>query len=78
MTIKGEKTFKGKGTEYIYSVETESNSFRDDLYNGTLLQCKRYCQENGLKLGEDTQIALIQTEDGIEVFTHDIEYPVGP
>ena len=51
----------GDGIE-IYSVETAPD-FNDDTFNGKLEECEKYCNENGLTLGEDAQISRILLDD---------------
>lgn len=46
----------------IYSVETAPD-FNDDTFNGKLEECEKYCNENGLTLGEDAQISRILLDD---------------
>lgn len=57
----------------FYSVELESNSYMDDLINGTLEECREWCKNNGYS-NADGRIAEI-TEDGDPLVTafYDIE-----
>ena len=65
-----------EGTEEYatYSVQHVSNSYNDDLYNGTLEECIHYIEKNEMMTNEyDAQIALINVQtDGCTDYTHEI------
>ena len=43
-----------------WSVETEENSWNDDLFNGTLEECIEYCKEKNIKVdGKNARIMKI-------------------
>lgn len=43
-----------------WSVETEENSWNDDLFNGTLEECIEYCKEKDIKVdGKNARIMKI-------------------
>lgn len=54
-------SFYGGGIE-IWSVQ-DSEECADDIFWGTLEECREYCQENGYVLGEGWQIARISVDD---------------
>lgn len=44
----------------MWSVQTESNSWNDDLFNGTYNQCVKYCKEHDYKIdGSECRLAEI-------------------
>lgn len=43
-----------------WSVETEENSWSDDLFNGTLEECIKYCKDKDIKVdGENARIMKV-------------------
>ena len=43
-----------------WSVETEENSWNDDLFNGSLEECIKYCKENNIKVdGKNARIMKV-------------------
>lgn len=52
---------EGEGIN-IWSVEITPD-FADDIFNGTLEECREYCEEYGYKIGEDCRIAKISVND---------------
>ena len=43
-----------------WSVETEENSWNDDLFNGTLEECIEYCKDKNIKVdGENARIMKV-------------------
>ena len=60
-------------SKVFYSVELESNSYMDDLINGTLEECREWCKKHGYT-NADGRIAEI-TDDGDPLVTgfYDIE-----
>lgn len=58
----------------IYSVEIEANSYNDDLFNGTLEECREYIRQNGYTSEQDgARIALVEVDErGTVTFTRDI------
>ncbi|UWG05763.1 MAG: hypothetical protein [Bacteriophage sp.] len=51
----------------FYSVELESNSYMDDIINGTLEECREWCKNHGYS-NADGRIAEI-TDDGDPLVT---------
>ena len=51
----------------FYSVELESNSYMDDIINGTLDECREWCKNHGYT-NADGRIAEI-TDDGDPLVT---------
>lgn len=51
----------GEGVQ-IWSVEADPD-YTDDLFCGTLDECRNYCQEYGYTIGEDCRIAKISVDD---------------
>lgn len=66
------------GAEYFCSVETLSNEFMDDEYNGTADECIDYCRKNGLARGITAQIAYVTCEDGIVNFCDRVDDKIPP
>lgn len=64
---------ENKMTNVYYSVELESNSYMDDIINGTLEECREWCKEHKYT-NADGRIAQI-TDDGDPMVTafYDIE-----
>ena len=60
-------SFYGGGIE-IWSVQ-DSEECADDIFWGTLEECREYCRENGYVLGEGWQIARIIVDDD---FVHEM------
>ena len=58
---------QGEGIQ-IWSVEN-CEDVADDIFCGTLEECREYCQENGYVLGEGWQIARIIVDDD---FAHEM------
>ena len=52
---------EGEGIN-IWSVELAPD-FADDTFCGTLEECREYCEEYGLNIGEDCQIARVAVDD---------------
>ena len=52
----------------IWSVQ-DSEECADDIFGGTLEECREYCRENGYVLGEGWQIARISVDDD---FAHEM------
>lgn len=48
-----------------WSVQTENNSFADDLYNGTKNQCLAYAKKYKKETGGKVQIALMGLTDNL-------------
>lgn len=57
----------GEGIQ-IWSVQ-DSEECADDIFGGTLEECRAYCRENGYILGEGWQIARISVDDD---FAHEM------
>ena len=57
----------GSGIQ-IWSVQ-DTEECADDLFTGTLEECREYCRENGYVLGAGWQIARISVDDD---FCHEI------
>lgn len=50
--------------EIVWSVELESNSWDDDLFNGTFEECVKYCEERDYKIdGEEARLAKLQLDE---------------
>lgn len=48
----------------IWSVQTNANSFNDDLFTGTLTECYEYCVMNDIMLDYyDARLAQILVDD---------------
>lgn len=57
----------------VWSVETESNNYSDDLFNGTLAQCRAYANRLKKHYKGKIQIALIELDERLCVtYYHDI------
>lgn len=48
----------------IWSVETEFNCWNNDLFNGTLEECIKYCEDYDIELdNENARIAYILVDE---------------
>lgn len=58
----------------IWSVELETNSWNNDIFNGTFEECVEYCRENDYTIdGIHARLAEIEVdEDGCWTYCYDI------
>lgn len=58
----------------LWSVEHETNSWADDMFNGTYEECMVYCREHGYKIdGEECRLAEVELDErGCVIDTYDI------
>ena len=62
--VKSHDAIRYKGAEYFWSVESESNDYDDDEYNGNYAECVAYARMHGYNR-ENCQLVFVQTVDGV-------------
>ncbi len=80
MTILSHNEITGKGKQTYWSVQSFDNNFMDDEYYGTFEECAKYIKDTynrteGGKYDEyGVQTALIDTQNGIFTYCHEVIY----
>lgn len=70
--VKSHDKIRYKGTEYFWSVESQSNGYDDDEYNGNYAESVAYARKRGYN-SENCQLVFVQTEDGVVRYTYLID-----